>query len=50
MTRNGRLRTVSEAKNKVGARKTTRKNYATVEDVRTRQIRRRLAWTGQEYK
>jgi hypothetical protein len=43
------LRTLSEAKNKVAARRSAHKNYAKIEDVRTKQIQRRLAWKGQEY-
>lgn len=44
------LRTVAEAKNKCGERRSAHKDYAKVEDVRTEQIRRRLAWKGREYR
>jgi hypothetical protein len=42
------LRTVAEAKNKVGARKS--KNYAKVTDVRTQQIQQRITWEGREFR
>lgn len=47
--RKAKVSTLAEAKNLTSSRRSRKKNYAAVEDNRTRQIQRRIAWKGRDW-
>jgi hypothetical protein len=47
--RRAKFKTLAQAKNLTESRRSRKKNYAIIEDNRTRHIHRRIAWEGREW-
>jgi hypothetical protein len=45
-----KVKTLAAAKTLCGSRRSSRRNYATIEDVRAQQISRRRKWKAREYR